>query len=132
MTDDAGELFATPSFMPRILRLRLDNFLSYRSAVLDFGNFIALVGPNASGKSNAVSAIKLLREIPLHGLQTAIARRGGFDQLRHRSSGHPYNPGLRLDFTFPNHEPSFYELKLIAQPGKRYQVRLERAIVHFG
>lgn len=117
---------------PRILRLHLTNFLSYRSAVLEFGDFVALVGPNASGKSNAVAAIKLLREIPFHGLQTAIARRGGFDQLRHRSTGHPYNPGLRLDFSFPNSRPSFYELRLRAQAGKRYQVKLERAVVYWG
>jgi predicted ATPase len=116
---------------PRILRLHLTNFLSYRRAILEFGDLVALVGPNASGKSNAVAAIKLLSEIPFQGLQTAIARRGGFDQLRHRSKGHPYNPALRLDFSFPDSEPSFYELKFGAQSGKRYQVSRERAVIHY-
>jgi predicted ATPase len=113
---------------PRFLRLHLTNFLSYRSAVLEFGDLVALVGPNASGKSNAVAAIKLLREIPFHGLPTAIARRGGFDQLRHRSLGHPYNPALRLDFIMPGAEQeSYYELRLSAVAGKRYEVKQERA-----
>lgn len=117
----------------RILRLHLTNFLSYRQATLEFGDFIALVGPNASGKSNAVSAIKLLREIPLHGLPTAIPRRGGFDQLRHRSQGHPYDPALRLDFSLEEEErESFYELKLGALPGKRYEVKLEQGEVYVG
>jgi predicted ATPase len=116
----------------RILRIRLTNFLSYRSAVLDLGDFVTLVGPNASGKSNAVSAIKLLREIPFHGLPAAIARRGGFDQLRHRSKGHPYNPAIRVDFQFKNSKPSFYELKLSAEAGKRYRVRQERAELDLG
>jgi len=106
----------------RILRLHLTNFLSYRSAILDFGDFVALVGPNSSGKSNAVAAIKLLREIPFHGLPTAISRRGGFNQLRHRSSGKSFNPSLRLDFQFEQCGESFYELNLQAAGGSRYEV----------
>lgn len=130
MTVETDDLFRASGQGPRILSLKLTNFLSYRSAVLEFGDFVALVGPNASGKSNAVAAIKLLREIPYHGLQTAIARRGGFDQLRHRSSGHLYNPALRLDFRFPHSSPSHYELRLSALSGKRYEVSAERATVH--
>src|SRR5581483_2743963 len=103
----------------RMLRLHLINFLSYRSAVLDLGDFVVLVGPNSSGKSNAVAAIKLLREIPFHGLPTAISRRGGFRQLRHRSGGKSFDPTLRLDFQFGQHDESFYELALRAT-GNRY------------
>jgi predicted ATPase len=132
MTTETDESLDSSLPVARILQLQLTNFLSYRSAVLEFGDFVALVGPNASGKSNAVSAIKLLSEIPFHGLQTAIARRGGFDQLRHRSSGHPYNPALRLDFKYEDSKPSFYELRLSAQTGKRYSVKQERAVVHYG
>ncbi|MER5833924.1 AAA family ATPase, partial [Streptomyces sp. NPDC002130] len=112
------------------LRLHLTNFLSYRSATLDFADMVALVGPNATGKSNAVAAIKLLREIPYHGLPVAIARRGGFDQLRHRSSGRPYNPAIRLDFRYGNASESYYELKLRALEGKRYEVKEERGVIH--
>ena len=112
--------------------LELTNFLSYKAATLNFGSLVALVGPNASGKSNAVAAIKLLREIPFHGLATAIARRGGFDQLRHRSSGHPYNPALRLSFRMsPNSPESYYELRLRAVSGKRYEVKHEEGKVFF-
>ncbi len=113
-----------------MLRLHLINFLSYRSAVLDLGDFVVLVGPNSSGKSNAVAAIKLLREIPFHGLPTAISRRGGFRQLRHRSGGKSFDPTLRLDFQFGQHDESFYELALRAT-GNRYTV-YERAEIHHG
>lgn len=116
---------------PRFDRLVLTNFLSYKSAEMNFGNFIALVGTNAAGKSNAVAAIKLLREIPVHGLPTAIARRGGFDQLRHRSAGRPYDPALRIEFTLDGGKPSFYELRLGAVAGKRYEVKSESAVVHW-
>src|SRR5947207_2969458 len=58
----------------RLLRLELKNFLSYRQAEINLGQLTALVGPNASGKSNAMAALKLLRDIPEYGLQTALLR----------------------------------------------------------
>jgi predicted ATPase len=112
--------------------LQLTNFLSYKSAEIRLDDFVALVGPNASGKSNAIAAIKLLRDIPIHGLPLAIARRGGFDQLRHRSRGRPYDPALRLTFRFGESALSFYELKLRALQGKRYEVKSEIAEVWTG
>ena len=118
--------------VPRFKSIKFINFLSYKDAILEFEDFVALVGPNASGKSNAVAAIKLLREIPILGLPTAIARRGGFDQLRHRSAGRPNNPGLRLTFVFGNHVESYYELKLAAVKGKQYRVAHERAEINVG
>jgi len=115
---------------PRFLRLELTNFLSYKSASVSFSDFSALVGPNASGKSNAVAAIKLLTEIPTYGLPVALARRGGFDQLRHRSAGRPYDPALRLTFQIANSPESYYELSLGAVKGARYRVKRERAEIH--
>jgi predicted ATPase len=107
----------------------MTNFLSYRSGTLNFSDYTALVGPNGSGKSNAVAAIKLLRDIPIHGLPTAIARRGGFDQLRHRSSGRPYDPALRIEFSIGSSRISFYELKLSSIAGKRYEIKQEKASI---
>lgn len=114
---------------PRFISLELTNFLSYKFAKLEFGDFIAVVGPNASGKSNLVAAIKLLREIPAYGLPTALARRGGFDQLRHRSAGRPYDPGFLLTFTMGDNAESTYELRLGAVKGQRYRVKREIAEV---
>lgn len=124
--DSVEGLFKQPHFDS----LDLTNFLSYKEAHLDFGKLVALVGPNASGKSNAVAAIKLLRDIPSHGLPTAIARRGGFDQLRHRSAGHPNNPSLRLNFSYGRQPQSHYEIALAAVKGKRYRVKYESAEIN--
>ncbi len=111
----------------QIESVRLTNFLSYKSANLNLGRLTALIGPNASGKSNAVSAIRLLREIPGYGLQTALSRRGGFDQLRHRSRGRPFDPSLSMRWReTPVSQPSIYELKLGSISGKRYRVKSER------
>lgn len=131
---DVAELDAVPSAIPfsrpYYVSLELTNFLSYKTARIDFGALVAFVGPNASGKSNAVAAIKLLRDIPSLGLATAIARRGGFDQLRHRSHGHPNNPAIKLTFRYGTAPESSYELALAAVKGKRYRVKQEIAQVY--
>lgn len=110
--------------------LEVTNFLSYKHARFDFGDLVALVGPNASGKSNLVAAIKLLREIPLHGLPIALARRGGFDQLRHRSQGRPNDPSLRIEFRLSGEEVSTYEIRLGAVKPRSYKVKSEEAHLH--
>lgn len=115
----------------RFTKLSFQNFLSYRSASIDFGDLTVLVGQNSAGKSNAVSALRLLREIPTFGLPTALARRGGFDQLRHRTRGHPFDPSLAIDFTLGEApRASRYELQLGSVKGKRYYVKSERATLY--
>lgn len=121
-------LFETPTF----LSIELTNFLSYKHALLELSDFTALVGPNASGKSNAVRSFRLLRDIPTYGLPVAIARHGGFDQLRHRSNGRPNDPAIRLSFQFKDAPVSSYELSLAAVAGKRYKVKNERAEIFYG
>ncbi|WP_314430122.1 AAA family ATPase [Microbacterium lacticum] len=117
---------------PRILGIELTNFLSYKRAHLELSDFTAIVGPNASGKSNAVKAFRLLRDIPTYGLPVALARHGGFDQLRHRSNGKPNDPAIKLHFAFDDAPPSFYEISLGSVSGKKYRVKSERALVNYG
>ncbi len=138
-TDDPASEEAVASedigFMPagrmRLLRMELKNFLSYRDAAVEFGDLTAMVGANASGKSNAVAALKLLRDIPTYGLQTALLRRGGFDQLRHRSEGRPYDPSIVVEFALEGHEEGAgrYELRFGSLAGGRYEVKLERCVL---
>jgi len=128
--DQAG---FSDGFRARFSALTLTNFLSYKRARLDLDQLVAVIGPNASGKSNLVAAFKLLREIPVYGLSVAIARRGGFDQLRHRSNGRPYDPSIRLEFQIGGStKPSYYELSLGAIEGRGYKVKSERAEVCIG
>src|SRR5687767_1995901 len=97
---------------PGVLAVELRDFLSFKNARIAIGHFTALVAPNASCTSNALSAPKPLRDMPTHGLPTAIARRGGFDQLRHRSHGHPRAPSTLIEFKTDSELPlSPYELQ---------------------
>ena len=47
-----------------ITRIEIDGFKTFDRFVLDLRPFTAVVGPNASGKSNLFDAIKLCRAWP--------------------------------------------------------------------
>ncbi|HYR06217.1 MAG TPA: AAA family ATPase, partial [Longimicrobium sp.] len=66
---------------PLIRQLKLQNFLSYGPAGMsvDLLPLNVLIGPNASGKSNLLEALALLRAAP-NDLQSAIREGGGFGE----------------------------------------------------
>jgi predicted ATPase len=67
-----------------ISRLTLKNWRNFRSIDIDLTDRVFIVGPNASGKSNLLDAIRFLRDIakPGGGLQQAIVQRGGVSKIR--------------------------------------------------
>jgi predicted ATPase len=67
-----------------ISRLSLKNWRNFRSMDVNFTERVFIVGPNASGKSNLLDAIRFLRDIakPGGGLQQAIVQRGGVSKIR--------------------------------------------------
>ncbi len=67
-----------------ISRLVLKNWRNFRSFDVTFGDRVIIIGPNASGKSNLLDAIRFLRDIahPGGGLQRAISQRGGLAKVR--------------------------------------------------
>ncbi len=57
-------------------KIKLENLLSFRSTEVELRPLNVLIGANASGKSNLIEAIGLLRAAPVD-LNTAILRLGG-------------------------------------------------------
>ncbi len=64
----------------RVEELLLSNFLSFREARVGLGKLNVFVGPNASGKSNLVKAIRLLSSVPRFGVP-ALPGYGGFKDV---------------------------------------------------
>lgn len=66
----------------RLLELR--NWRNFRDARVEFQPRTFIIGPNASGKSNLLDAIRFLRDIAAEdgGLQRAVKKRGGFGAVR--------------------------------------------------
>ena len=67
-----------------ISRLILKNWKNFKEVDVDLQDQAYLVGPNASGKSNFLDALKFLRDIskPGGGLQKAVEDRGGISKIR--------------------------------------------------
>lgn len=65
-------------------RIRIANFKSLKNVEINSEGLVALVGPNGSGKTNFALAMKFLSEVHRHGLETAISRAGGFENIAYR------------------------------------------------
>src|ERR1022692_959580 len=68
-----------------ISRLVLKNWRNFREADVRLTERVFLVGPNASGKSNLLDALRFLRDVAKEGsggLQRAISQRGGLSKVR--------------------------------------------------
>jgi len=86
-------LLGTGESPMRFSVLRLENWRNFAAAGVSLQNRAFLVGPNASGKSNFLDALRFLRDVATPGtggraggLQDAIARRGGLSRIRSLSA----------------------------------------------
>jgi hypothetical protein len=62
----------------------LRNWRSFKNLDVALGQRLVVIGPNASGKSNLLDAVRFLRDLarPGGGLQDAIQRRGSLSRVR--------------------------------------------------
>ena len=67
-----------------ISRLTLKNWRNFQSVHIQLTERVFIIGPNASGKSNLLDAVRFLRDVskPGGGLQQAIIQRGGVSKIR--------------------------------------------------
>ncbi|MDP2000905.1 MAG: AAA family ATPase, partial [Rhodoferax sp.] len=68
-----------------ISNIRLKNWRNFQSLDLPLRDVSYVLGPNASGKSNLLDALRFLRDVSKPkggGLQAAVAERGGISKVR--------------------------------------------------
>ena len=96
----------------------IENFRSYRQATLKLAPLTVLIGANASGKSNAVEALRLL---------SWIAQGSKLSTIRHEvQAGNRAMRGAIEDLGF-RRAPSFtLSCRAVESEWERYLVRLER------
>jgi predicted ATPase len=74
----------------RLVELNIKNYKSLGDVTFRPESLSVLVGPNGAGKSNFASALSFLTDVYEFGLETAISRKGGFENIAMRSiSGTP-------------------------------------------
>ena len=114
---------------PRLLtRIALRNYKSIAACDVQLAPLSFLVGPNGCGKSNFLDALRFVAEALRFSLDHALRDRGGIQEVRRRSGGHPNHFGIRLDLQLPC-AAGWYAFRVAAKPGGRYSVQREECFV---
>ena len=109
-------------------RIALRNYKSIAACDVQLAPLSFLVGPNGSGKSNFLDALRFVAEALRFSLDHALRDRGGIQEVRRRSGGHPNHFGIRLDLQLPC-AVGWYAFRVAAKPGGRYSVQQEECFV---
>jgi predicted ATPase len=96
-------------------RVRLRNYKSIAACDVELRPLTMLVGPNGSGKSNFIDGLRLVADALNQPLDHALRHRGGIDEVRRRSTGHPHNFAIELDFQVPGGPVGRYSFEVAAR-----------------
>jgi predicted ATPase len=107
----------------------LRNYRSIAACSVALGPLTFLVGPNGAGKSNFLDALRLVTDGLRTSLDHALRDRGGVAEVRRRSSGHPTNFGIRLEFVLADGVPGHFAFEIGARTGGAYVVQTEQCVV---
>ncbi len=115
----------------RISHIELYSWKNFRKVSVDLDDRVFLVGPNASGKSNFLDALRFLHDLasPGGGLQRACDERGGVSKIRCLAARQDPDVGLTVDLSEGKDSLWRYEIKFNQQPrGNRLPI-LRREVV---
>lgn len=113
-----------------LTRVKLKNYKSIAACDVELGPLTFLVGPNGSGKSNFLDALRFVADGLRNSLDHALRDRGGIQDVRRRSSGHPNHFGLRLELRLSTGQSGFYAFEIAARPAGGYVVQKEQCLLH--
>ena len=127
-----------------LTRVVLRNYKSIAACDVSPAQLAFLVGPNGSGKSNFLDALRFVSDALRFSIDHALRGRGGINEVRRRSGGHPTHFGIRVEFDLSDasghyafavgaRTPGGYEIRheecLVVQPEKSHYYRVERGRV---
>src|SRR5712691_6896339 len=112
-----------------VTRVALKNFKSLAACDVQLGPLTFLVGPNGSGKSNFLDALRFVADALRNSLDHALRDRGGINDVRRRSTGHPTHFGIRLEFKLPSGCSGHYAFRIGAPSQGGYEVQEEECLV---
>jgi predicted ATPase len=112
-----------------ITRVSLKNYKSIAACVVSLRPLMFFVGPNGAGKSNFLDALRFVTESLRTSLDHALRDRGGINEVRRRSSGHPTHFGVRLDFEFSAGASGHYYFRVGSRPSGGYEIQKEECCI---
>ena len=108
-----------------IKRVILKNYKSIAACDVQLQPLTFLVGRNGSGKSNFLDALWFVADALNYSLEHAIRERGGINDVRRRSRGHPNHFSMRLEFALPNGSTGHYAFRIGTRSSGGYEVQTE-------
>lgn len=115
---------------PFLQRVSLRNYKSIASCDVELPALCFLVGRNGAGKSNFLDALRLVSDALNTSLDLALRDRSGINEVRRRSSGHPNNFVIRLDFRLPEGRCGHYSFGVGSQKKGGFEVQKEDCYVY--
>ena len=121
-----------------ISRLKLTNWRNFANSDVALRDRVFIIGPNASGKSNLLDAIRFLRDVAKRdggGLQSAVNRRGGVRKLRCLSARVNPSVGIEIHLSSDVDEPVewMYRLAFTVERAGNHRVLVqEETVKHNG
>lgn len=112
-----------------IRRVVLRNYKSIGNCDVHLRALTYLVGQNGAGKSNFLDALHFVRDALAGSLDNAINERGGLNEVRRRSSGHPTHFGIRLEFRLKDGRDGWYAFDIGAMASGGYEVQHEECVI---
>jgi predicted ATPase len=113
-----------------ISNIRLKNWRNFQSLDLPLRDVSYVLGPNASGKSNLLDALRFLRDVSKTqggGLQAAVAERGGISKVRCLHARHDPEVEIDIELSQDLDKPPVWRYVLaFKSEGKRLLVSREQ------
>ena len=113
-----------------ITSVSLKNYKSIAACDVQLQPLTFLVGRNGSGKSNFLDALRFVADALDSSLEHAIRDRGGINDVRRRSRGHPNHFSIRLEFALPEGSTGHYAFRIGARSSGGYEVQKEQCRLH--
>ncbi len=123
---------SSPNAQPsvRLTRLQAKNFRSLADVTVSLAPLTVFVGPNASGKSNVLDALRFIRDAMITRLHQAVNQRGGMSALRRWSSkGRPYDVVLAVTLESADWTAD-YTFTLGSERRGEFRVKREKCAVY--
>lgn len=98
-----------------IRRVILKNYKSIAACDVQLQPLTFLVGRNGSGKSNFLDALRFVADALNTSLDHAIRDRGGINDVRRRSRGHPNHFSIGFEFALPDGLTGHYAFRIGAR-----------------
>ncbi len=108
-----------------ITRVVLKNYKSIAACDVRLPPLTFLVGRNGTGKSNFLDALRFVADALNLDLGHAIRDRGGINDVRRRSRGHPNHFSIRLEFVLPEGLTGHYAFRIGTRSPGGYEVQTE-------